>query len=136
MAKAAVPGQGHRCHKSLAANRPGRNSPSHHSRPFHFYRHNSTVSTKREMGASRLGVQPQYWMGCQSSLAAGCSNGDSATLVPLNISCYLRLLTNSQLGQGGPGIYGRDFAFVLSSPPAAQSSHANRDTVSLIELIL
>lgn len=46
--------------------------------------------------------------GCQSSLTAGCSSGGSATLVPLNISCYPRLLTNSQLGQGAPGIYGRD----------------------------
>lgn len=56
MAKPAVPAQGHRCHKSLTANCPGRNSPSHCSRPFHFYRHNSTVSTKREMGGSPASV--------------------------------------------------------------------------------
>lgn len=62
MAKPAEPAQGHRCHKSLAANRPGRNSPSHRSRPFHFHRHNSTVSTKREMGAARLEAHPQCWM--------------------------------------------------------------------------
>lgn len=63
MAKPAVPGQGHQCHQSLAANCPGRNSPSHRSRLFHFYRHNSAVSTKREMGASRLEAHPQCWMG-------------------------------------------------------------------------
>lgn len=127
-ASSALPGSP--AYKSLAANCPGRNSPSNRSRLFQFYT-DTTPPARPSTKSVHLGWKPivrRCWMGLpMQAICRMLRWRHGATLVSLNVAWYL--LANSQPGQGDLRIYAGDLASPLSSPPAAQSSHKNSDTV-------